>query len=172
MAQRPRARRRAQPTPLVPGNAKKRGIYQNAKGGNPDANLVDKYADFSYESDELAQLIVEIWLGGHSDLTTMSGTGTVLQQYQARTAAAKIALQAKGIYLEQPLVITEAEYDAGFSMADAGLTAADTSNPPRIVGLGVVLVVPDDRRATKTVTPSSALLDTAKMLMAVTPNGI
>jgi hypothetical protein len=42
---------------------KKRGIYKDSKtpdggGGNPSSdNLVDKVADFSYESDALAQLV-------------------------------------------------------------------------------------------------------------------
>jgi hypothetical protein len=66
MARTPRARRRAQP--IAPANPpKKRGIYQNSKAGGAD-DLVDRVADFSYESDELAQLIVEMWLGGHGDL--------------------------------------------------------------------------------------------------------
>jgi hypothetical protein len=41
---------------------KKRGIYADV-AGTSKANLEDKVADFSYESDVLAQLIVEIWLG-------------------------------------------------------------------------------------------------------------
>jgi hypothetical protein len=63
--------------------------------------------------------------------------------------------------LEQPLVITEQEYDAGLSLADANLQSA------------IVFVVPAAARATTAVggTPP-ALLETAKMLMAITPNGI
>jgi hypothetical protein len=94
MARRPRARRRAQPIAPAAGHAKKRGIYQNAKGNDPETNLVDKVADFSYESPALAELIVEIWLGGHGDLIKPIGPGPVAQQYQDRRDAAKIALQA------------------------------------------------------------------------------
>jgi hypothetical protein len=144
---------------MPPPAAKKRGVWQNSKAGGP-GDLVDRVADFSYESDALAQLIVEMWLGGHGDLVTAIGGGPVGPQYVARSNAAKIALAAKGIYLERPIVITETEYDDGFSLADTTLAGV------------VVLVVPDQNRATRTVSPPSALLETAKMLMAVTPNGI
>jgi hypothetical protein len=97
-------------------------------------------------------LIVEMWLGQHTDLVT--GTAA------ARSAAAKVALATKGLYLQQPIVISETEYDGGFSLADAGLPSA------------VVFVVPDGSRATTTVGTPPSLLETAKMLMAVTPNGI
>jgi len=163
MARRTRRRTR---TP-APHDTKKRGIYQNSKHGGT-GDLVDKVADFSYESDALAQLIVEYWLGDHHDLTDMPATGTEQDKYLARSALAKAALAAKGVYLFQPIVITEKEYDDGFSLADAGITTATT--PPEV--LGVVLVVPDGRRATTTVGGPLALLETAKMLMAVTPNGI
>ena len=99
---------------------KKRGIYADV-AGTSKANLEDKVADFSYESDVLAQLIVEIWLGQHTDLTTPSGAGTTHAQYRAREAAAKAVLAARGIYLDHPIVITEDEYDDGFHLADAGL---------------------------------------------------
>ena len=61
-------------------------------------------------------------------------------------------------------MVTEAEYEAGVSLEDCGLPSA------------VVLVVPDVRRATPAVAAppagAFALVETAKMLMAVTPNGI
>ena len=144
---------------MPPPKPKKRGVWQNAKGGNDD-NLVDRVADFSYQSDALAQLIVEMWLGNHGNLITPTGAGTTPAQYLARSAAAKAALAARGIYLQQPIVLTEIEYDGGFSLADATLPSA------------VVFVVPDPSRATTTVATPPALLETAKMLMAVTPNGI
>jgi hypothetical protein len=121
-------------------------------------------ADFSYESDALAQLIVEIWLGQYGQLLA-APTAT---DYAARVANAKLVLASKGVYLEKPIVITETEYEDGFSLADAGLTVTD-STTGTTKSVGVVLVVPDKDRATITM-PS--LLETAKMLMAVTPNGI
>jgi hypothetical protein len=138
---------------MPPPKPKKRGVWQNSKTGAGGADdLVDRVADFSYESDALAQLIVEMWLGQHTDLVT--GTPAT------RSVAAKATLATKGLYLQQPIVISETEYDGGFSLADAGLPSA------------VVFVVPDASRATTTVGTPPALLETAKMLMAVTPNGI
>lgn len=148
--------------------ASKRGIWKNSRtysGATSDDNLVDKVADFSYESDALAQLIVEMWLNQHGDLITPAITSPPNQQdCRTRAAAAKTTLAAFGIHLEQPFVVTEAEYEAGVSLEDCGLPSA------------VVLVVPDVRRATPAVAAppagAFALVETAKMLMAVTPNGI
>jgi hypothetical protein len=138
---------------------KKRGVYQNSRrhGGGPadDNNLVDKVADFSYESDALAQLVVEMWLGQHGNLLA----APLPTNWAQRAANAKAAFAAKGVYLEQPYVVTEAEYDAGISLADIGLNN------------GIVFVLPSQARATTASAPLG-LLETAKMLMAVTPNGI
>lgn len=137
---------------------KKRGIYADP-AGTATAQLQDKVADFSYQSDALAQLIVDMWTGAHSDLLKAPNQN----DYLPRSANAKAAFAARGIYLKQPIVVTEDEYDAGFSLADAGLTVAEA----------VVLVLPRDRRATgATTTGGPPLLETAKMLMAITPNGI
>ncbi len=136
--------------PVAAGAAtpKKRGIYADPVG----PNLQDKVADFSYQNDVLAQLIVDMWTGTHFDLITPP------LDYTGRSTRAKTALEDRGIYLAYPIVITEDEYDDGFSLANAGLSAID----------GVVLVLPRKTR----VTPGTPLLETAKMLMAVTPNGI
>ena len=90
-------------------------------------------ADFSYQNDVLAQWIVDIWTGPASNPLITPSTGSIsLTQYLARSAAAKAGLAARGIYLEKPIVITEDEYDAGFSLEDAGLDAT----------IGVVFVLP------------------------------
>jgi hypothetical protein len=128
---------------------KKRGIFA-------DSGLTDKVADFSYQNDVLAQLIVELWSGAYPGLIA---TATTPAQYQARSFAAKGVLEDRGIYLTVPIVITEKEYEDGFSLQDAGL-APDT---------GIVFVLPRPSRAT---TGGPPLLETAKMLMAITPNGI
>jgi hypothetical protein len=136
-----------------------RGIFADEAGTAKD-NLEDKVADFSYQNDVLAQWIVEIWTGPTNNPLITPSTGTIsTTQYLARSAAAKAALAARGIYLEKPIVITEDEYDAGFSLADAGLDRTD----------GVVLVLPRPTRPTLAGPP---LLETAKLLMAITPNGI
>jgi hypothetical protein len=133
---------------------KKRGIYADP-AGTAIANLEDKVADFSYQNDSLADLIVECWTIGSTLTNLTTGSGT------ARSSAAKAALAARGIYLDHPIVVTEDEYENGFSLATAGLPADQ----------GVVFVVPRQARATIT-TPPKPLLETAKMLMAITPNGI
>lgn len=138
---------------------KKRGIYADAKN-TPKKDLEDKVADFSYQSDVLAQLVVDMWAGAHANLIAPTGPGTTEAQYQARSAAAKTVLAARGIYLEKPIVITEDEYDEGFNLEDAGLTAT----------IGIVFVLPRPTRPTTFGGPP--LLETAKMLMAITPNGI
>jgi len=133
---------------------KKRGIYADPAGTGV-AHLEDKVADFSYQNDSLADLIVECWTVAATLNNLTTGT------FAARSTAAKTALAARGIYLDHPIVLTEKEYEDGFSLADAGL-------PPEE---GLVFVLPRVERATTTA-PRPPLLETAKMLMAVTPNGI
>ena len=104
-------------------------------------------------------MIVDMWTGAHSDLLKAPNKN----DYVKRSTNAKAAFEARGIYLKQPIVITEDEYDEGFSLLDAGLTPDE----------GVVLVLPRDRRATGATTAAGPpLLETAKMLMSITPNGI
>ena len=91
-------------------------------GGPNDDNLVDRVADFSYQSDALAQLIVEMWLGHHGNLITpVQGP----QRHRHSTKRARLRQKQlsrlEGIYLQQPIVLTEIEYDGGFSLADANL---------------------------------------------------
>jgi hypothetical protein len=138
---------------------KPRGIFADPTG-TAKMSLQDKVADFSYQNDILAQLMVDMWTGLHAELITPSGSGTTMPQYQTRSANAKAALAARGLYLEQPIIITEDEYDDGFLLADAGLA----------VEKGVVFVLPRNTRPTTYGSPP--LLETAKMLMAITPNGI
>ena len=141
------------------GKKKKRGIYAD-DAGTPKDDLEDKVADFSYQNDVLAQWIVDTWTGPANNPLITPSTGSIsMMQYLARSDAAKAALAARGIYLEKPIVITEDEYDAGFSLKDAGLDAT----------IGVVFVLPRPTRPTLSGPP---LLETAKMLMAITPNGI
>ena len=91
-----------------------------------DAEWKARLAAFN---DGLAQLIVDMWTGAHPNLITPA---TNPAQYQARSVAAKAVLAARGIYLEQPILITEDEYEEGFNLLDAGLTATN----------GVVFVLP------------------------------
>jgi hypothetical protein len=125
-----------------------------------DTAQKDKVADFSYESDALAQLIVDMWAGQHKDLVKTASTHA---QYKARSDAAKKVLEARGFYFNEPIVITEDEFDKIFTLEGAGLSKKD----------GVVLVLPRPGRAKGAKTAGgSPLLETAKMLMAITPHGI
>ena len=132
---------------------KKRGIFADPQNILPE-DLKDKVADFAYENDSLADLIVECWTNDNTlaNLTTGSDAH--------RKHEAQKELGARGIYLDFPIVVTEDEYEGGFHLAAHGLP---TNN-------GVVFVVPRKERVT-TNTPKP-LLETAKMLMAIVPNGI
>ena len=139
----------------------KRGIYRDDTSGTWD----DKIADYSYTSDALAQLIVDMWLGKHDNLLKAPN----VTDYGQRSLNAKAALAERGIILQKPIVITEKEYVDGFHLVTAGLTDSNGEN------IGVVFVLPRPDRAMATM-PSSGdpppLLESAKMLMAITLNGI
>ena len=124
--------------------AKNRGIFA-------DAGLTDRVADFSYQSDSLAQMIVEAWADPSFQSQLTQGSQAT------RESNAKAALEARGIFLQSPIVITEAEYEGGYHVPDHNK--------------GVVLVLPNQPR-TETPLPHQSLLETAKLLMACTPNGI
>jgi hypothetical protein len=105
----------------------------------------ERVADFSYQNETLAQLIVYAW----SDQNFRNQLLTDPQQ-------AKQALSDRGIYLKAPYVITEDQYYNGFDLPDPE---------------GVVFVLPNPPR-TSTPPQGQTLLETAKLLMACTPNGI
>ena len=113
---------------------KPRGIYA-------DSGLTDKIADFSYQSDALAEMIVRAW----TDPLFLANIKT--------TSGAQAELTARGFSLQNPIVIEESTYVAGYHAATAN---------------AVVFVIPDPGR----ITTGRPLLETAKLLMAVTPNGI
>jgi len=78
-------------------------------------------------------------------------TGTPAQ----RINNAKTALAARGINLTNPIVLTESEFAEGW--------VRDSDDE-------VVFVLPDSSRVI--MTAGTPLLETAKLLMACTPNGI
>jgi hypothetical protein len=123
--------------------AKKRGIYT-------DAGLTDRVADFSYQNDSLAQMIVEAWTDQNFQ------TWLLTRQANGTSPNAKKELEGRGIYLKNPVVVTEADYENGHFMQ-----APD----------GVVFVLPNQPRI-GTPPPHQSLLETARLLMACTPNGI
>ena len=113
-----------------------------------DALLKEQVADFSYyPNDALAQLIVDAWTDPpFADLLTTPGN-------------AKSLFATRGFYwngtVKSPIVITEKQYDQGYVVSDP-----DHS---------IVFVLPQHNGVCP---PGQNLLDTAKLLMAATPNGI
>jgi hypothetical protein len=112
--------------------------------------------DFSYSpNDSLAQMVVDAWVdkGYRDSLLERGADGITVTPAAAREA--KVSLAARGYYLERAVVITEDEYDNDYTRQ------ADNE---------VVFVLPNLDRVTPR--PGQTLLETAKLLMAATPNGI
>ena len=126
-------------------------MAKGTKGIFRDLNDQDtRVADFSYQSDSLATLIVEAWANSTFQNSLTQGSQAT------RESNAKQALADRGIYLQHPMVITEAEYQPGYQLSDPD---------------GVVFVLPNQSR-TGTFPAHQSLLETAKLLMACVPNGI
>jgi hypothetical protein len=128
---------------------RKRVVDQN---GNATEATVPTFS-FS-PNDSLAQLIVDAWVQDdfREALLERAADKTVTP---AAAREAKVALAARGFYLERPVVITEAEHDSHYTMQ------ADNE---------VVFVLPNPDRVKPR--PGQSLLDTARLLMSCTPNGI
>ena len=121
-----------------------RGIWKNKNDVNdPDVKVLD----FSYTSDVLAQLVVDAWASNQLRQKLLN---------HGNQGAVQTELASRGVFLKHPVVLTEDEYENGWQQEHDD---------------EVVLVLPDEAR---TIAASGAfnLLETAKLLMAVTPNGI
>ena len=121
-----------------------RGIFKKkADVNDPDVKVLD----FSYTSEVLAQLVVDAWANSTLKQTLLDHTDQ---------DAVRQELANRGVFLKHPVVLTEDEYEKGWQQENDD---------------EVVLVLPNDKRKTA---PSGSfnLLETAKLLMAVTPNGI
>jgi len=114
----------------------------------PEPAKLEQVADFSYApSEPLAQLIVDAWL-------SQEFRDQLLGDQNRRKAKEELA--TRGFFLANPVVISEQDYKNHYTIKD------DTET---------VFVLPDPRRAT-TSEPGQHLLETARLLMAITPNGI
>ena len=111
----------------------------------PEPGNKDRVVDFSYTSDALAQMIVDAWVDKK------------FRRKLLKKENAKPLLEERGFYLANPIVITEAAYHKNHKQE------ADNE---------VVFVLPDPRRVPRRIPQGQSLLETAKLLMAVTPNGI
>jgi hypothetical protein len=107
-------------------------------------------ADFSYQNDSLAQMIVYAW----ADSTFR--TKLLKRDPNGTSPNAKAELAARGVYLANPIVITEDDYNHGYYKQDDD---------------EVVFVLPNHQRPAAA-PQGQSLLETAKLLMACVPNGI
>jgi hypothetical protein len=127
-------------------NHKQHGVWKS------DSNDLDeRVADFSYQSDALAELVVTAW----TNTTFRNQLVDMALSIPTRINNAKTALAGRGINLTNPIVLTESEFAEGW--------VRDSNDQ-------VVFVLPDPARVT--MTAGTPLLETAKLLMACTPNGI
>jgi hypothetical protein len=101
-------------------------------------------ADFSYQNDALAQMIVDAWVN------------TSFKDKLLDKANAKSLLAERGIFLQKPVIIDEKTY----------WTNGYTKNSDE----EVVFVLPDLKRVD--IGKPQSLLETARLLMACVPNGI
>jgi hypothetical protein len=115
---------------------------------------------FSYHpNDGLAEMIVEAWANKtFRDGLLERDNANPKKPTDAAVQLATSSVNARGFNVKRAVVISEAEHDADYTM-----TGPDE----------VVFVLPDNTRlGTPYAAGSSSLLDTAKLLMACTPNGI
>src|SRR6266550_7129667 len=113
---------------------------------------------FSYSNPGLADLIVNAWTdtppgfkNNLLDRHPVTGLPTPLAVTTATDAVNTLA----GLSLKRAVVITEAEHDGDYTMQDDD---------------EVVFVLPNETRVVPGAGPNQ-LLETAKLLMACTPNG-
>jgi hypothetical protein len=137
----------------TPNKNTAKGIYRpTPTAGSSGTDEEQRVAEFSYQNDALADQIVKAWSettgGGFYDQLTKGSEN-------ARSTAAKRALDDRGVHMAKPIVITEDEFYEGYTMTDND---------------GVVFVLPNGSRADAT--GGHSLLEVAKLLMACTPNGI
>jgi hypothetical protein len=140
------------------------GIRKKVKKGKHDTETDVTQPVFSYSNPGLAQLIVNAWTdtppGFRANLLDRHPV-TGLPTATAVKTATNAVNGLGGCSLKSAVVITEAEHDDDYTM----------QNPDE-----VVFVLPNDTRqpapppAPAPTTPQ--LLETAKLLMAGTPNGI
>jgi hypothetical protein len=124
-----------------------RGIWKHRPPNSNDPDV--KVADVSYQNDKLAEIVALAWINtNHYADKLLDHTDDFAQKQ----------LEAAGIKLSNPVVLTEDEYNDGWQMDS---------------GDDVVFVLPDVSRVNKKATDTKdTLLETAKMLMACVPNGI
>jgi len=131
-------------------------VAEEKKAGNPNPYPYLPVPDFTYSSDCLAQMIVDAWTDPNYYQTLMQRNA----QHLPTDAAVELATESAnscGFNLKRAVVISEKEYYAGYKIP--------LDSPE------VVFVLPNLNRVRMHPT-GHPLLETAKLLMATTPNGI
>jgi hypothetical protein len=109
---------------------------------------------FSYTDPDIPNVIVKVWANPGNMLDRKPGTNVPTQQ--AVDDATALINSETGMKLKRAVIITEEEHDNDYTMQDDD---------------EVVFVLPNESRVVGGATPNE-LLESAKMLMACTPNGI
>ena len=122
--------------------------------GADTASLEVTVPTFSFDSAGLAELVVEAWTK-RDFRDKLLERGPDKKVTAAASEAATKAVNARGFSLKRAVVITEDEHDHHYMM----------QTPDE-----VVFVLPDPSRISNP--NSNALLETARLLMSCTPNGI
>lgn len=137
------------PDPLFEGGLTVAILKKNAPEAlarDPNPQGQDRVVDFTYTSEPLAQMIVDAWVNKE------------FKEKLLKKENAKALLEKRGFYLDNPVVISEEQYYKHYKQ--------DNDNE-------IVFVLPDERRVTVARAQGAVdLLETAKLLMAITPNGI
>jgi hypothetical protein len=136
-------------------------IINPGKGppGPGDAATDATIPTFSFApNDGLAELIVQAWSNEDFRKKLLErDTQDPKKITDAAVKAATDAVNAAGFNLRRAVVISEREHDQNYRMQDPN---------------EVVFVLPDIERLKTTFVSGKSLLDTARLLMACTPNGI
>jgi hypothetical protein len=133
---------------------KKPGVGPAVGGTATDITI----PSFSFApNDDLAELIVQAWSIEELRDQLLERDAVTRKPTNAAVKAATDAVNAAGFNLKRAVVISEKEHDADYTMQD--LTE-------------VVFILPDRECLGTSFVPGESLLDTARLLMACTPNGI
>jgi hypothetical protein len=109
---------------------------------------------FSYTDPDIPNVIVKVWANPGNMLDRKPGTNVPTQP--AVDDATALINSETGMKLKRAVIITEEEHDNDYTMQDDD---------------EVVFVLPNKSRVVNTAT-ANQLLESAKLLMACTPNGI
>jgi hypothetical protein len=130
------------------------GITKSTGAGNPPLPV----PDVSYHpNDSLAQMIVDAWVDDDFRHHLLQRDAAGHPTHDA-VRLARTSLAQAGLFLERAVVISEDEYNNGYQIQPADIKSE------------VVFVLPNQQRVKPRTNQS--LLETARLLMAATPNGI